>query len=299
MSATSERDHGGQCDPQQTELAIGETVRLFACSPTKLLTWVDCPRKFRWTYLQRPPSAAAGSWAHLSYGSSAHSALRAWFALPRPSRTIAAIGNLVHKLWVVDGYRDAVQANQWLARTIDQVQGYASRLSDYDEPLGIERTVGMRTSRLAFSGRIDRIDDRGGHAVVVDYKMGRDVPTDLDARASLPLALYADATQRTLRRPCRTVELHHVPSGLVASWEHSDDSIARHVARAEQIGDEAHAASRVEQADADIDEVFPPKPGALCSWCDFHRNCPAGQAVGPARRSWEGLPELEITETVR
>ncbi len=56
------------------------------------------------------------------------------------------------------------------------------------------------------SGRIDRLDDRrgadgSGELVVVDYKTGRHVLTTDDARTSLPLALYALAAERVLRRP--------------------------------------------------------------------------------------------------
>ncbi len=52
-----------------------------------------------------------------------------------------------------------------------------------------------------------------GELVVVDYKTGRHVLTVDDARTSLALALYALAAERVMRRPCRRVELHHLPTG--------------------------------------------------------------------------------------
>ena len=42
------------------------------------------------------------------------------------------------------------------------------------------------------------------------------------ARSSLALALYALAAGRVLRRPCHRVELHHLPSGEVLAWSHTD-----------------------------------------------------------------------------
>ena len=57
------------------------------------------------------------------------------------------------------------------------------------QPLGIERTVSLKTSRLALQGRVDRLDERGEELVVVDYKTSRVPPTDDEARTSLPLAL--------------------------------------------------------------------------------------------------------------
>ena len=99
------------------------------------------------------------------------------------------------------------------------------------------------------TGRIDRLDDRDGDLVVVDYKTGRQVPSETDARTSLAMALYAVAAGRMFRRRCATVELHHVPSGTVAAHEHTPESLDRKVAEAESI------ASDLRRADADFGSV--------------------------------------------
>ena len=58
------------------------------------------------------------------------------------------------------------------------IEDYVSALDPADEPAGVERTVGARTDRITFSGRIDPLVDRrdaggGRELVVVDYKTGR------------------------------------------------------------------------------------------------------------------------------
>jgi RecB family exonuclease len=145
---------------------------------------------------------------------------------------------------------------------------------------------------LAFNGRADRIDSRTGpagpEAVIVDYKTGRSGVADDEARGSRALALYAYAAARVFRRPCRRVELHHLPSGTVAGHEHTQESLERHVRRAEAAAGDIQAAERAVAAGADPDEAFPTTPGALCGWCDFRRHCPAG-ANAPARDPWAGL----------
>jgi RecB family exonuclease len=174
--------------------------------------------------------------------------------------------------------------------------------------LGVERTVATRTDRIAVSGRIDRLDARGTELVVVDYKTGRHILTSDDARGSLQLALYALAAARVLRRPCHQVELHHLPTGEVATWEHTDESLQRHLRRAEQIAAEAAAADQAYRErlapaqrggspqagpvdHAPYDEIFPPRPSNLCSWCDFARHCPEGQAAAPRKDPWAALAE--------
>jgi len=173
-----------------------------------------------------------------------------------------------------------------------------ARLDPAAEPAGVERTVATRTERIAVSGRIDRLDDRvsgtgGRQLVVVDYKTGRRPPRTDDARTSLPLALYAVAAARVLRRPCHQVELHHLPTAAVHAWQHTDASLARHLSRAEDIAAECAAADdrfRAGLADQGaVDEAFPPSPGPGCGWCDFRALCPEGSAATPARRPWDGL----------
>ena len=36
-------------------------------------------------------------------------------------------------------------------------------------------------------------------------------------------------------------------------------------------------------------EVFPPRPGPSCAWCDYRRHCPEGTEAAPPRRPWDGL----------
>ena len=274
----------------QLDLA-GMPARLFACTPSRLTTWSDCPRRYRFVYVDRPTPPKGPPWAHNSVGAAVHGALAGWWALPVERRTPAAAAALVRAKWIPLGFRDDTQSEQWRERAAAMVAGYVERLDPTDEPVGVERTVGMRTGTLAVSGRIDRLDRRGDDLVVVDYKTGRHVLSTDDARGSLALAVYALAAERTLRRRCRVVELHHLPTGDVVRWEHTDASLARHLDRAADIAADAVDGQARHAAGADADEAFPARPGPMCSWCDFSAHCPAGRDAGRAQPSWAGLAE--------
>lgn len=273
----------------------GMPQRLFSCTPTRLNTWLDCPRRYRMTYLDRPAPPKGAPWAHNSLGASLHNALAAWWALPRERRTPSAAAELLEAGWLTDGYRDDEQARLWLGRAVDMVLRYVATLDPDDEPRGVERTVATRTARLAVSGRVDRIDERDGELVVVDYKSGRRPPTTDDVRGSLALALYVLAVRQTLRADCRRVELHHLPSGEVVAWDHTEESLARHLRRAESLGAEAAEADerfRAGLAADDLDAVFPPRPSTLCGWCDYARHCEQGRAVSGIKESWAALESV-------
>jgi len=344
MSAAEQLSFGGM--PQ----------RLYPCTPTRLTSWLDCPRRYRMTYLDRPPPRKGPPWAHNSLGASVHNALAGWWRLPRPARSVTAAGDLLQAGWIGQGFADEQQSARQRSRARAMVESYVATLDPADEPLGVERTVAARTDRIAVSGRIDRLDERpagvdehaadagqwradagqrpadmggppagaggppagaggppagaGGppagagrpaapphratELIVVDYKTGRHLLTTDDARSSLALALYAVAAARSLRRPCHRVELHHLPTGSVLGWEHTDATLARQIRRAEEIAaecDAADTACRSGLPPAELDEMFPPRPGPGCGWCDYRQHCPQGSAASPARRPWDGISD--------
>jgi RecB family exonuclease len=280
--------------PEQLGFA-GMPERLFVCTPSKLGAYIDCPRRYRYTYVDRPSPPKGPPWAHNSLGASVHTALKNWFTLPPDRRAPGALPTLLKATWVREGYRDVDQERVAYRRALDWLDSYVATLDPAEEPLGVERGVATKTAILALNGRADRIDGRAGpdgpEAVIVDYKTGRSGLDADDARGSQALALYAFAAQRVFRRPCRRVELHHLPTGTVAAHEHTEESLARQVRRAEETAIDIMAAEKAVAAGADPDESFPTNPGSLCGWCDFRKVCPAGAEV-PAKEPWAAVEHL-------
>lgn len=274
----------------------GMPRRLLQAAPSRLSCYLDCPRRYRFTYLDRPPPAKGPPWAHNSFGAAVHTTLANWWKAPRERRTVAHAAELLEAAWLLDGYRDDAQRSRAMERAREMVTRYVQRLDPDDEPVGVERTVALKTNRAALFGRVDRIDDRPGEGlVIVDYKTGRQVLTLDDARSSLALAIYAVGAARTLRRPCRRVELHHLPSGSVLAWDHTEAGLARHLARADSVaGDIADLDERFRAGvdAAEADRMYPPTVGPLCGWCDFNRSCPEGSAAVAPRSSWAGVEEV-------
>jgi putative RecB family exonuclease len=280
----------------QGTLDIGPVTRLYPCTPTRLNTWLDCPRRYRFSYLDRPSPPRGGPRAHTSVGAVVHVALAAWWSRPVSERTPAhAVLDLTRRwdpaAWAREGFRDPAQSAATREDAAEWVRGYTHQLDPGREPVGVERTVSTPTATLVLSGRVDRIDQQDdGRLRIVDYKTGRRAPEESDARTSLPLAIYALAAQRTLRRPVASVELHHLPSGSVVAAEPTPQSLERKLAEAESIAMDARAADVAFREGRGGDDVFPARTSALCSWCDFRGSCPAGQAAAPQIEPWAGLP---------
>jgi RecB family exonuclease len=225
-----------------------------------------------------------------------HNALHAVFADPPVRRSAARAATEVDRHWSSEGFRDDAQAAEYRERARTWVADYVERhaVTDAPEPMGTtvgrERWLSAPVGAMVAEGRADRLDEREGDVVVVDYKTGRRTPDDEDARRSPALALYVLAARRTLRHPCRRVELHHLPSGTVAAADHDDASLAEHRDRAEAgaiaLG---AAADALDEDPRRAEGLFPPAPGPRCGACDVRRHCPEGRAAAPPDPAWAGL----------
>lgn len=284
-------------------LLPGMPQRLFAATPTRLLTWLRCRRRYRMTYLDRPAPPRGAPWAHSSLGAAVHTALARWWQEPLAGRTPSQAAELLAAAWTPAGFRNAAHSAHHQQQWSRRVAGYVAGLDPAVQPRGVERTVALTTPRLALSGRVDRIDERPSadgctELTIVDYKTGRAAPSTADARGSLALAVYAAAAERTLRRPVGAVELHHLPSGRVISWRHEAAALARHLARADEIGAELAAAhpdrtgpAAAVSSAAAADREFPADPGPGCSWCDLRAHCPEGRRVSVDLPPWAGVED--------
>ena len=271
----------------------GMPTPLYAAAPARLATWLDCPRRYRMAYLERPGPPRAAPWARTSVGAAVHTALARWWDLPLRRRTPAAGGDLLAAGWLSDGFRDEWQSRRVRDRARAYVERYLAGVDPARRPLAVERTVSVTTGRALLWGRVDRVDRPGEGIVVVDYKTGRSVLTVDDARDSLALAVYAAATARTFHRDCTRVELHHLPTGRVAGWDHSPGSLARLLDLADHVAAQlavVDAAYEQGMSRAEADQAFPARVADRCGWCEFRSSCAPGRRV-PARRSWEGLDD--------
>jgi RecB family exonuclease len=276
-------------EPQQ-QLALGGLPRrLLRATPSRLATFADCPRRYLYAYRTRPSPPRGHAWAHNTVGAAVHLALARWYLDPPARRTPAGAAAHLVAAWQTDGFRDDAQAAQWRDRARGWVEAYVATLDPHDDPPGVERTVATKLDGIAMSGRIDRLDDRDGRLVVVDYKTGRHVPDETDARSSQALALYAIAAGRTMRRPCTRVELHHLPTGTVAAADHDRASFQRHVDRAAAVAADVVLAEDTDEAGGPTLELFPCAPSPRCSWCAYRPICDEGRAASTEREPWSSL----------
>ena len=231
----------------------GMPRRLYACTPTRLSTWLDCPRRYRMTYLDRPAPPKGPPWAHNSLGASVHNALAGWWRLPPPrsgpgGRRAAADRRLDHR-----GLRGSSPVRRRAGTgPASIVERYVAGLDPAAEPAGVERTVATRTERDR-AVRPDRPAGpppgrprRGaGHGTGGGRLQDRAAPADHRRRPQLTCRWRCTRWPpgRVLRQPCYRVELHQLHDrARCIGWSTRRSRWQRHLARAEDIAEECAAA---------------------------------------------------------
>lgn len=248
-------------------------------SPSRLATFRDCPKKYRFQHVEKRPTKPS---PHLDLGSNVHRALRDWFLLPRVERTWERMLELYRAAW-----RENMPA--FRTRSRDELKDFGERgkamlrrfvaetPTDVD-PLMLEKWVGMDLPEIDVRGKVDRVDALpDGSLRVVDYKTGK-FPRDPDAEIArdLAAAVYAAGASRDfVGAPVGAIEYLYLAEMRVLAFPVDPEWRAARERAVEALAHEARAA---EAADA-----FPAKPTRLCAWCDFVRLCPEGQAFLDAR----------------
>jgi DNA helicase-2/ATP-dependent DNA helicase PcrA len=252
--------------PEMTPLADDAPLRL---SNQQIDDYLTCPLKYRYAHLLRIPIQTD---PRAMFGAAIHHAIRVYLRQRlrgEPAGIDDALGAFADA-WSSEGFytreheeRRLAEGREMLQRFVEREQG--SGLS----PLAVEQEFRFSVGPTVVEGRFDRIDERRGRTVIVDYKTAEveeEERAEDRARRSLEedqLGLYALAYAETRGAAPAHVELSFVATGTVGGADVEPTHLE-------------HARSRVEEAARGIRSArFPARPDKRrCSFCPYSRFCP-------------------------
>lgn len=263
-------------------LGLGDDQRPRHLSPSSSTLYQQCPRKWRYRYVDRlpdPPGEAAlvGTFAHL--------VLEHLLQLPAGQRSQEAAKRLARAHWpeietdpdfVALGLGEpeskAFRWKAWLA-----VSGlWALEDPDATEVHATEHEVQVELAGVPFRGIVDRIDVLDGELVISDYKSGKAPAERFRHRPLKQVLLYAAAVRAgTGQRPlgARLLYLGQRSMGVRVTEQNLEQVTA-------ELADTWQSLT----ADADTDD-FATSTGPLCAWCPFLSACADGQAEVRSRHA--------------
>lgn len=238
-------------------------------SPTKISTYLACPVKFRWTYVD-----SRGKWylrakSYYSFGNTLHQVLEKFHADGALGvRTTEEVMALYDESWIDAGFGSAEEMAEAygegkviLERHIEEEK----RRPLTARTLFVERQLRMDMGEFLLIGRVDRVDEReDGTLEVIDYKSGRESVDEDDVRFDLAMSCYQLLLRH--RYPGRQVigTIIALRSGASATASLSDEEAAELASDIQRLGarilsDEFHD--------------FVPSHKELCRNCDFLPLC--------------------------
>jgi putative RecB family exonuclease len=256
--------------------------RATVVSPSALGTWRLCPRQYRFVYVDGLGKLTRTG-PEQAFGLSIHAALRDFFRLPVPRRSLEALLACYRKAFVRDGYASRQARDQARTRGADALTAWYGRRDTEVVPYATELGLQAAFGEVVLKGRLDRLDpDPSGGLVVIDYKTGARAATQERADADEALTIYAALAERRLGRRVTKLVLDYVVAGAEVVTERPEAALRERLDVVLEAAGALHA-----------DREFAPRPGPWCVSCDFLRRCPEGRRHVAEQQDGGGAIQLD------
>ncbi len=238
-------------------------------SPSKITTYLACPTKYRWTYIDARGRIYLRSKSYFSFGTSLHKALQRFHdSQDQGVTTLGEAKAALEESWIDAGYANAEEMSQALAEGKEILSGYVEQVLKAPataKTIYIEKTLKAPLDDFIILGRLDRVDEwDDGTLEILDYKTGRSGVTDEEAAQDLALSVYQFLLKK--HHPDRKVcaSIIAVRSGEKGTFSLSDKELA-------ELESDLISICR-EILDRDYENLRP-RPKSLCPSCDFLPLC--------------------------
>jgi RecB family exonuclease len=238
-------------------------------SPSKISTYLACPSKYMWTYVDDRGKWFLRSKSYYSFGTSLHAVLQRFHDSGDAGVTTAAeaVAEL-EQSWIEAGYESQdhmmqamAEGKQIVERYIDQV----AALPATTNTVAVEKSLRLDLGPFVLLGRIDRIDRHDdGTIEVVDYKSGRETVSEADVATDLAMCCYQLLAREAYPTARVVASIVALRSNTRATAAMTDSEAEAFAADLRVIGEEI--------LNRDYENLTPVGK-ALCHDCDFVTLC--------------------------
>ena len=260
-------------------------------SPSGAGTFEQCPRRWRFRYVDRlpdPPGEAAIA------GSFAHRVLELLMQREPAERTVDAAKLIARQEWpeteIADDFQalgfDEAQSKNFRWKAWLAIEGlWALEDPKSIDVVATEQDIETEIGGVPFRGIVDRLDQEGDGLVVTDYKSGK-APSPRYRRGRLEqVLLYAAAVKEsTGEMPVRArlLYLRQRPVGIDVT-----------AAELEGVTEKLIGTWASINTACSTDE-FEPRTGPLCGWCPYSGRCAEGTAEVAKRQNAKAAEEAAL-----
>lgn len=238
-------------------------------SPSKITTYLACPVKYKWTYVDERGRWYLKSKSFFSFGTTLHKVLQRFHDEgDQGVTTVHEATAAMEESWIEAGYSSQEEMTQAMAEGRAIIADYVEKVQKSpvtSKTLFIEKTLRMEMGDFVLLGRLDRLDElEDGTLDVVDYKSGRTSVDSEEVGNDLAMSIYQLLVKS--HNPDRPVQATIIAlrAGSRASASLSDEDLARLKADLLQLGQEI--------LNRDYEGLVPVGK-EICHRCDFLPLC--------------------------
>jgi DNA helicase-2/ATP-dependent DNA helicase PcrA len=252
--------------PPLTRWASGAAVirpeEKLQLSASAIETYDTCPQKFLFSHYLKIPT---GPQPALTFGNIMHQCARRYFELRKQGPVkFEQLQAHFEQIWKGAGFEDDYQEQAYKKAGLDQLRAFVSLHEAVTAlPLAAEAHFALDLGDVVLEGRIDQINPLPDHSVeLVDYKTGR-APSQKDADKSLQLSVYALAARDQMQLNPTRLTFYSLTNNEPVRTVRTPKDLDLVISEIREV------AAQIRQ------QLFPPKPGFACKYCDYELICPA------------------------
>ena len=237
----------------------------------KIDDYLTCPLKYKYNHILRW-SKFLYQHHTVIYGAALHQAITAYLnaKIDGKQPTLEDLHREFEARWNIRGFIGFIDREHEEQRF---AAGKAALKQFYEQeeragvlPTSVEYSFRIPIGPNTVTGRWDRLDERDGRAVIIDYKSSAvqdQKKADKEAGISLQLSIYALAYHAKHGRPPDEVQLHFLESGLIGRAQRDDDDLEKTKETILNVAEGIRAAN------------FEATPTYLaCQYCTYRQVCP-------------------------
>lgn len=247
-----------------------EAKKLQRFSEYSLSTYLLCPRKYRYTYIEKPfKKQKRVINVYFIFGNAVHLTCKEFYQRKAEERTLDTIHNIFRESWKRSGIKAFLKSREEERelglRGLSMLTNFFNTFGQ-KVPYQIEYYTEKKIKDYILYGRVDRLDlSSNGTVQIVDYKTNKyyDLGEDNEERdrKTIQLKFYACLLE-SAKFKITSASYYHFDENIFDTVEFTEESIKYLLEWFDEIIN-----------DIRYDRAFNKKIGKHCDFCDFKNIC--------------------------
>ena len=249
----------------ETASSLQYDLRMFEASPFNLNMFQQCPRQYKFQYVDRLGDIYRKSRPYFTMGDHVHAALKDFLSVvPISERNLTKLEDLLREKWRRNrkGFNSREDEKRWGEKALNQLRWFVQNQDISVTPFMIENNHRAElTDNILLKGRIDRVDkEADGSLHIIDYKTGK-MSAEIN---QIQLHIYALILSKKQDLPPRKASYLYLEAGKLQTIELTAADLAQATSYVIDMVDKICT-----------EREYTATPNIYCWNCDFLEICPS------------------------